>query len=100
MLSPTSASRVHAATRSTPGIVSQRATAATAPVFVGRYPPGVRRARQFRVPQTAFDPVNAEAKSDDGNGSFLLEQVLIAESSRADDPGQGRRGAPDHLHRR
>ena len=72
---------------------------AIAPVLVGRCPPDVLRAMQFRVPRTAFDPVNAEAKSDDGNGSFLLEQVLIAESSRGDDPGRGRRGAPDHLHR-
>jgi len=72
---------------------------AIAPVFVGRCPPDVLRAMQFRVPQTAFDPVNAAAKSDDGDGSFLLAQVFIAESSRADDPGRGRRGAPDHLPR-
>src|ERR1700693_3577426 len=50
---------------------------APGPVFVGRCPPGVRRAMQFRVPQTVFDPVNAEAESDDGNGSFLLEQVVL-----------------------
>jgi hypothetical protein len=50
---------------------------ATAPAFVGRCPPGVLRAKQFRVPQTVFDPVNAEAESDDGNGSFLREQVVI-----------------------
>src|ERR1700675_4238324 len=72
---------------------------APGPVFVGRCPPGVRRAMQFRVPQTVFDPVNVQAESDDGNGSFLLEQVVIAESSRADDPGRGRRGARDYLHR-
>src|SRR5580700_4172041 len=50
---------------------------ATAPAFVGRCPPGVLRAKQFRVPQTVFNPVNAEAESDDGNGSFLREQVVI-----------------------
>ena len=50
---------------------------ATAPAFVGRCPSGVLRAKQFRVPQTVFDPVNAEAESDDGNGSFLREQVVI-----------------------
>src|SRR5262249_53201709 len=73
---------------------------ATAPVFVGRCPPDVRRAMQFRVPQTALDPVNAAAESDDGNGSFLPEQVLTAESLRADDLGRERQGARDHLHRR
>src|SRR6266852_2695499 len=72
---------------------------AIAPAFAGRCPPGVLRAMKFRVTQTAFDPVNDEVKSDDGNGSFLLAQVLIAESSHADDPGPGRRGAPDHLPR-
>ncbi len=46
-------------------------------LFVGRCPPGVLRAKQFRVPQTVFDPVNAEAESDDGNRSFLREQVVI-----------------------
>src|SRR3977135_1252982 len=40
---------------------------ATAPVFVERSPPDVRRATQFRVPQTVFDRSNAGAKSDDGN---------------------------------
>src|SRR5215467_6167897 len=73
---------------------------APAPVFVGRCPPGVRRATQFRVPQTVSDRPIAGAKSDDGNGSFLLEQLLTAESLRADDPGRERQGARDHLHRR
>src|SRR2546428_10262866 len=41
---------------------------ATAPVFVERSPPDVRRATQFRVPQTVSDRPNAGAKSDDGNG--------------------------------
>src|SRR4029077_16625717 len=73
---------------------------ARGPVFVCRCPPGVRRAMQFRVPQTVSDRPNAGAKSDDGNGSFLREQVLTAESLRADDPGRERQGARDHLHRR
>jgi hypothetical protein len=73
-----SARRAHAATRSNPGIVSQEQPLAPGPVFVGRFPPGVRRAMQYHVPQTVFDPVNAEAENDDGNGSFLLEQVVIA----------------------
>src|SRR5664279_1556208 len=73
---------------------------AIAPVSVERSPPDVHRATQFRVPQTALDPVTAGAKSDDGNGSFLREQVLIAESLPADDPGRARQGARDHLPRR
>lgn len=54
---------------------------APGPVFVGRCPPGVRRAVQFHVPQTGLDPVNAAAESDDGNGSFLLEPVVAAPHS-------------------
>src|SRR5947207_419652 len=61
------------------------------PIFGGRCPRGVLRAMQFRVPQNAIDPVNAEAKSDGGNGSFPPEQVLTAESSRADGPTRGTR---------
>src|SRR6266581_1846719 len=49
-----------------------------------RWLPDVRRATQFHVPQTVSDRPNAGAKSDDGNGSFLREQVLIGESLRAD----------------
>src|SRR5580692_11597400 len=41
---------------------------ATDPVFVERSPPNVRRAMQFRAPQTVFDRPNAVAKSGDGNG--------------------------------
>src|ERR1700758_1109403 len=72
---------------------------AIAPVFVGRCPPDAGRAMLSRVPQTAFDPASAEAKSDDGNESFLPKQVLIAEALPGGGPGRGRRGVPDHLPR-
>src|SRR6476646_5097170 len=100
MLSPISARRAHAATRSIPVSCPSEQPLATVPIFVERSPPDVGRAVQFRVPQIALDPVNAEAKSDDGNGSFLPEQVLTAESLRADDPGRDWQGARDHLPRR
>src|SRR5215467_14974974 len=63
---------------------------ATARVFVGQCPRGVLRAMQSRVPQNAIDPVNAEAESDDVDGSFLPGQVLIAEFLHGDGPKRGK----------